>query len=249
MGELHLEIYVERMKREYGVEVKVGEPRVNYRETIAAKAPFNYLHKKQSGGSGQFARVIGHIEPLEEGSEETFEFVNGLVGNNIPPEFIPAVEKGFREAIEKGPQVGHPVTGVRVTLTDGQTHVVDSSEMAFRLAANGAFREAFGAAKPAILEPIMKVEVSVPHEFQGVGIALLNKRKGQMTGSEAQDMAVVIEADVPLSQMFGFSTDLRSATQGKGEFSMEFAAMAPVAGDVRRELIKKYEAERAAERK
>lgn len=249
MGELHLDIYVERMKREYGVEVSVGEPRVNFRETVSAKAPFNYLHKKQSGGSGQFGRVIGYMEPLEEGSTETFEFVNGLVGNNIPPEFLPAVEKGFREAVDKGPQIGHPVTGVRVVLTDGQTHVVDSSEMAFRLAAQGAFREAFAAAKPAILEPVMNVEVSVPHEFQGVGIALLNKRKGQLTGSEAQDMAVVVEAEVPLSQMFGFSTDLRSGTQGKGEFSMEYKMHAPVQGDVRRDLIKKYETERAAEHK
>lgn len=249
MGELHLEIYVERMKREYGVEVKVGEPRVNYRETITSKATFNYLHKKQSGGSGQFARVIGHMEPLEDSSAGSFEFVNGVVGNNIPPEFIPAVEKGFREAVEKGPQIGHPVQGIRVTLTDGQTHVVDSSEMAFRLAANGAFRDAFTAAKPNILEPMMKVEVSVPHEFQGVGIALLNKRKGQMTGSEAHDMVVVIEADVPLSQMFGFSTDLRSATQGKGEFSMEYKSHEYVPGDVRRELVKKYEQERLADMK
>ena len=263
MGELHLDIYVERMRREYGVEVSVGEPRVNFRETITAKAPFNYLHKKQSGGAGQFARVIGHIEPISaEGEEESsgvslgggdpadsFAFTNGIIGNNIPPEFVPAVEKGFREAIEKGPQVGHPVVGVRVVLVDGATHVVDSSEMAFRLAANGAFREAFAAARPSVLEPIMRVEVIVPHEHQGVAIALLNKRKGQMTGSEVQDLNVVIEADVPLAQMFGFSTDLRSGTQGKGEFAMEYTKHAPVGGDVRKELIKRYEAERAAERK
>ncbi len=251
MGELHLDIYVERMKREYSVDVKVGEPRVNFRETLTAKVPFNYLHKKQSGGSGQFARVIGHIEPIGEDEEGAggFEFVNGVVGNNIPPEFLPAVRKGFEEAVVKGPQIGHPVVGVRVTLTDGQTHVVDSSEMAFRMASVGAFREAFTAAKPSVLEPIMSVEVSVPHEFQGVGIALLNKRKGQLTGSEAHDLTVVMQADVPLSQMFGFSTDLRSATQGKGEFSMEYKDHAPVGGDVRRELIKKYEAERLAERK
>ncbi len=248
MGELHLDIYVERMKREYGVEVKVGEPRVNFRETLTGKAAFNYLHKKQSGGSGQFARVIGTIEPMGDGSDG-FEFVNGVVGNNVPPEFIPAVRKGFEEAVTKGPQIGHPVVGVRVTLTDGQTHVVDSSEMAFRLAAMGAFREAFATAKPGVLEPMMAVEVNVPHEFQGVGIALLNKRKGQLTGSEAHDMTVVMTADVPLSQMFGFSTDLRSATQGKGEFAMEYKEHAPVGGDVRRELMKKYEAERLAERK
>jgi len=249
MGELHLEIYVERMKREYSVEVKVGEPRVNFRETITSRAEFNYLHKKQSGGSGQFARVIGYIEPMEEGSSETFEFVNGIVGNNIPPEFIPACEKGFREAINKGPQIGHTVQGIRVVLTDGQTHVVDSSEMAFRVAAQYAFREAFGAARPNILEPVMKVEVNVPHEFQGTAIALLNKRKGQLTGSEAHDLTVAVEADVPLSQMFGFSTDLRSATQGKGEFTMEYKEHAFVSGDIRKELIKKYETERLAEMK
>lgn len=249
MGELHLEIYVERMKREYSVEVKVGEPRVNFRETITSRAEFNYLHKKQSGGSGQFARVIGYVEPLEEGSTETFEFVNGVIGNNIPPEFIPACEKGFREAINKGPQIGHAVQGIRIVLTDGQTHVVDSSEMAFRVAAQYAFREAFGSARPNILEPVMKVEVNVPHEFQGTAIALLNKRKGQLTGSEAHDLTVAVEADVPLSQMFGFSTDLRSATQGKGEFTMEYKEHSFVSGDIRKDLIKKYEAERLAEMK
>ena len=251
MGELHLDIYVERMKREYAVEVKVGEPRVNYRETLTAKVPFNFLHKKQSGGSGQFARVIGFAEPIgeDEANAGGFEFVNGVVGNNIPPEFLPAVRKGFEEAVQKGPQIGHPVVGVRVTLTDGQTHVVDSSEMAFRMASIGAFREAFQAAKPSVLEPIMGVEVSVPHEFQGVGIALLNKRKGQLTGSETHDLTVVMQADVPLSQMFGFSTDLRSATQGKGEFSMEYKEHAAVQNDIRRELVKKYEAERIADRK
>jgi elongation factor G len=267
MGELHLEIYVERMRREYGVDVKVGEPRVNYRETLTQRAEFNYLHKKQSGGSGQFARVIGYVEPLlrdEEGAGggdsaadkkkagktsgdgETFEFVNALTGNNIPPEFVPACERGFREAVGKGPLTGHQVQGVRVVLTDGQTHVVDSSEMAFRVAAGYAFREAFAAARPNILEPVMRVEVSVPHEFQGVGIALVNKRKGQLTGSETNDLSVVVEADVPLSQMFGFSTDLRSATQGKGEFSMEYKDHAFVSGEQRKELMKAYELEKAA---
>lgn len=266
MGELHLEIYVERMRREYGVDVKVGEPRVNYRETLTQRAEFNYLHKKQSGGSGQFARVIGYVEPLlrdedadaageaatkkradkTSGDGVTFEFVNALTGNNIPPEFVPACERGFREAVGKGPLTGHQVQGVRVVLTDGQTHVVDSSEMAFRVAAGYAFREAFAAARPNILEPIMRVEVSVPHEFQGVGIALINKRKGQLTGSEVNDMSVVVEADVPLSQMFGFSTDLRSATQGKGEYSMEYRQHAFVSGEQRKELIKAYELEKAA---
>lgn len=247
MGELHLDVHVERMKREYGVECKVGQPRVNFRETISKRAEFNYLHKKQSGGAGQFARVIGYIEPLEDGSTG-FEFKNAVIGNTIPPEYISGCEKGFKEALHKGAQVGHPVQGVRVVLTDGQTHTVDSSEMAFRIAAQYAFRQSFMEAGPEILEPVMKVEVTVPHEFQGVGMALVNKRKGQLTGSDTQDMAVVIEAEVPLSQMFGFSTDLRSATQGKGEFTMEYQAHQPVAGDVRKELIKKYQAEYKAER-
>ena len=251
MGELHLDIYVERMKREYGVEVKIGEPRVNYRETITSKVNFNFLHKKQSGGAGQFARVIGTIEPIGEDEPNAggFEFVNGVTGNNVPPEFIPAVKKGFEEAVMKGPQIGHPVIGVRVTLTDGQAHVVDSSEMAFRMASIGAFREGFTSAKPSILEPMMAVEVNVPHEFQSVCIGLLNKRKGQLTGSEAHDVSVIMQADVPLSSMFGFSTDLRSATQGKGEFAMEYREHHPVGGDVRKVLVAKHEAERAAERK
>jgi elongation factor G len=207
-------------------ETKVSPPRVNFRETICGKAEFNYLHKKQSGGAGQFARVIGYIEPLSdiesgEAPSTGYEFVNGLVGNNIPPEYVPACEKGFKEAQNKGAQIGHPVQGVRVVLTDGQAHAVDSNEMAFKLAAQYAFRQAFMDARPGILEPIMAVEVVVPHEFQGTAIALLNKRKGQLTGSEAQDLQVVINALVPLAQMFGFSTELRSATQGKGEFSME----------------------------
>ena len=222
MGELHLDVYIQLLKREYGVETKISPPRVNFRETIGARADFNFLHRKQSGGAGQFARVVGYVEPLSdvdagEAPAAGFEFVNALVGNNIPPEYVPACEKGFREAVHKGAQIGHPVQGVRVVLTDGAAHAVDSNEMAFRLAAGYAFRQAFLEARPNILEPIMKVEVVVPHEFQGTAIALLNKRKGQMTGSEAQDLQVVILADVPLSQMFGFSTELRSATQGKGE--------------------------------
>ena len=253
MGELHLDVYIQLLKREYGVETRTSPPRVNFRETIAApRTPFNFLHKKQSGGAGQFARVIGYVEPLSdiEGGEAPaagFEFVNGLVGNNIPPEYVPACEKGFREAMAKGAQIGHPVQGVRVVLTDGAAHAVDSNEMAFRLAAQYAFRAAFLEARPNILEPIMKVEVSLPHEYQGTAIALLNKRKGQLTGTEAQDQQVVIAADVPLSQMFGFSTELRSATQGKGEFTMEYKTQAFVAGDVKRELVKKFEADRKAE--
>lgn len=166
MGELHLEIYVERMRREYGVDCEVGQPAVAFRETLRAKAPFDYLHKKQSGGSGQYGRVVGYVEPLEEGAKETFVFDNHMVGNNIPPEFLPAVERGFVEALGKGALTGHPVVGVRVVLTDGAAHAVDSNELAFKLAAQGAFKQSFGQGRPAVLEPMMKVEVEAPVEFQ-----------------------------------------------------------------------------------
>jgi elongation factor G len=234
MGELHLDVYIQLLRREYGVETRISPPRVNFRETAGARAEFNFLHRKQSGGAGQFARVVGYLEPLAdvdagEAPAAGFEFVNALVGNNIPPEYVPACEKGFREAMLKGAQIGHPVQGVRVVLTDGAAHAVDSNEMAFRLAAGYAFRQAFLEARPNILEPIMKVEVALPTEYQGTAIALLNKRKGQMTGSEAQDLQVTIHADVPLSQMFGFSTELRSATQGKGACAREAAAAAAAA--------------------
>ena len=246
MGELHLDIYVERMKREYKVEAVTGEPRVNYRETLAQKVDFNYLHKKQSGGAGQFARVIGHMEPMPEDSEESTEFVNGLVGNNVPPDYVPACRKGFEEAVKEGYLAGHPVEGVRFVLTDGADHPVDSSEMAFKLATRGAVRQVFEAGGAQLKEPIMKVDVEVPTEFQGVAIGLLNKRKGNLVGQEANDMSVIVQADVPLANMFGFSTDLRSSTQGKGEFTMEYDRHDFVMPDVQAKLVKKYQQERAA---
>jgi elongation factor G len=231
MGELHLDVYVERMKREYSVDLEVSEPRVNYRETIGAKAEFNYLHKKQSGGAGQFGRVIGYMEPLDPNGDENFVFENKIVGNAIPPEYINACKKGFEEALAKGALTGHKVEGVRVCLTDGQAHAVDSSELAFKLAAKYAFTQGFNAAKPQVLEPVMGVEVQAPQEFQGTVISLLNKRRAQLQGSDADDMYVTIQADVPLSMMFGFSTDLRSGTQGKGEFTMEYKEHQPVLPD------------------
>lgn len=246
MGELHLDIYVERMKREYKVEAVTGEPRVNYRETLASKVDFNYLHKKQSGGAGQFARVIGHMEPMPEDSELSTEFVNGLVGNNVPPDYVPACRKGFEEAVKEGYLAGHPVEGVRFVLTDGADHPVDSSEMAFKLATRGAVRQVFEAGGAQLKEPIMKVDVEVPTEFQGVAIGLLNKRKGNLVGQEANDMSVIVQADVPLANMFGFSTDLRSSTQGKGEFTMEYSRHDFVMPDVQAKLVKKYQQERAA---
>jgi len=240
MGELHLEIYVERMKREYNVECEVGKPRVNYRETITKKASFDYLHKKQSGGQGQYGRVVGEIEPLPADYPTKFEFVNGIVGNAIPPNFVPAVEKGFREAVNSGALIGHPVEGVRVTLLDGAAHAVDSSELAFKLASMYAFRSAYEHTAPTVLEPVMAVQVCVPSEFQGAVIGDVNRRKGIVMGSEAEGDDVVIDAHVPLNDMFGYSTALRSMTQGKGEFTMEYAAHTPVTADNLAQLTAHY---------
>ncbi|KAI9014959.1 P-loop containing nucleoside triphosphate hydrolase protein [Gaertneriomyces semiglobifer] len=251
MGELHLEIYVERMKREYNTECTTGKPQVAFRETINAKVPFNYTHKKQSGGSGQFGRVVGYIEPMDEPTEDgrTVEFVNNTVGMNIPTQYIPAIEKGFYEACEKGSLIGHPVTNVRFVLEDGLAHAVDSSEMAFKLASMYAFREAFAKASPTILEPIMDVSLTAPAEYQGPCIGLLNKRKGTIGDSEITDDYVEVKSEVPLNGMFGFSTDLRSCTQGKGEFSMEYKMHAPVASFVQQQLMEDHKKKLAEQRK
>lgn len=246
MGELHLQIYVERMKREYKVDVVTGAPRVNYRETVRAKSDFNYLHKKQSGGSGQFARVIGYIEPLEPSEEgPDVEFVNNIIGNAIPPEYIAACEKGVKEASQKGWLIGHPLTRIRAVITDGQAHSVDSSELAFKTAMIQAVRHAFQKANPTILEPVMAVEVEVPNEFQGTVISELNKRRGLIQTSDADEMVSIVKADVPLQNMFGFSTDLRSLTQGKGEFTMEYKTHDSVTRDVQEELTSEYQKELA----
>lgn len=239
MGELHLDIYVERMKREYGVDCEVGKPRVNFREAITARANFDYLHKKQSGGQGQYGRVVGYLEPIdeEEYPGETFQFENAIIGNAIPPSFLPACEKGFREASNTGLLIGHPVENMRAVLTDGATHPVDSSELAFKIACLNAFRQAYERCKPVVLEPIMEVEVRVPTEFQGTVVGDLNRRKGVIVNSEQEMDDVVIVAEVPLNDMFGYSTLLRSMTQGKGEFSMEYKRHAPVSPDVQRTLV------------
>lgn len=221
MGELHLDIYVERIRREYNAEVTTGNPRVAYRETITQKAAFNYTHRKQTGGSGQYGRVAGYIEPL---SDEDFLFENKITGGAIPTQFIPACEKGFRMSLAKGPKMEFPVTGVKVVIDDGAFHAVDSSDMAFQAAARGAFREAYNKAKPVILEPIMKVVVETPNEFQGAVMGLLNQRRGMIVGTQDEGQTCVIEAQTPLAEMFGFSTVIRSATQGKAQFTMEFSA-------------------------
>jgi elongation factor G len=256
MGELHLDIYVERMRREYKCEVDVGEPRVNYRECITAKASFDYLHKKQSGGSGQYGRVVGYVEPLSEeelkalnassssGNESdktnNIVFENGIIGNAISPGYILACDKGFKEAAQTGGLIGHPVEGMRVVLTDGASHAVDSSEMAFKLAALSAFRQVYDKAKPKILEPVMQVEITVPSEFQGTVIGNVNRRKGTIQDSVAEGDDVIITCVVPLKNMFGYSTELRSMTQGKGEFTMEYFQHQPVSQDVQAELCAEY---------
>jgi elongation factor G len=219
MGELHLEVYVERMRREYGAEVITGNPRVAYRETITQRAEFNYTHKKQTGGSGQFGRVGGYLEPS---LEEDFVFENKVVGGSIPTQFISAVEKGFRACLAKGPKLEFPVTGIKIVINDGASHAVDSSDIAFQQAARGAFREGYMKAKPVVQEPIMKVVVESPTEFQGACMGLMNQRRGMIVGAQDEDVMTVIEALVPLAEMFGFSTILRSATQGKAQFTMEF---------------------------
>ena len=241
MGELHLDVYVERMKREYKAVVKVSPPRVAYRETITRRATYDYLHKKQTGGSGQYGRVCGYMEP---GEGSVMEFVDDVVGGIIPREFIPAVEKGFRSMVEKGALIGAPVTGVRVVLNDGAFHAVDSSDIAFQEAARGAWRAAYSQAQPAVLEPVMKVSVEGPAEFHSNMVGTLMQRRGLILGVTEQDGFSVVDAEVPLAEMFGYSTVIRSATQGKAEFTMEFSRYQIAPREVMDELIKKYQDEK-----
>ena len=238
MGELHLNIYVERMKREFKCEVNVGRPQVAYRETITRPVEYEYTHKKQTGGAGQFAKVQGAFNPLPVEEEKNYEFISKITGGRIPKEYIPAVDKGFQEQMKKGPLLGFPIVGVQAILKDGAYHDVDSSELAFKICAMTAFREHFSKARPAVLEPIMKLEVSAPDEFQGNVIGQINQRRGMIKNTHSQNKFVTIEAEVPLAEMFEYSTELRSATQGKGEFTMEFARYARVPGNVQEELIK-----------
>jgi len=243
MGELHLEVYVERMKREYNVEVATGQPQVAYRETVSQRAEFDTVHKKQTGGSGQYGRVVGYIEPLTEG--EDFEFVSEVRGGNIPTEYIPSVEKGFRACLPKGRLIGFPVTGVRVVVNDGQSHNVDSSDMAFQATARKAFRDVYGRARPIVLEPVMKLEVESPAEFQGAVLKTVMQRRGTVIGTAEEDGFCRLESEVPLSEMFGYATDLRSVTQGKAEFTMEFARYLPVPAEIQKKLIEEHGSQRA----
>ncbi|EQA35169.1 translation elongation factor G [Leptospira inadai serovar Lyme str. 10] len=240
MGELHLEVYIERMKREYGVELVTGAPQVAYRETITQRADFDYTHKKQTGGQGQFGRVAGFIEPIPQEEGKDYEFVNAIVGGSIPREYISSVDKGFKSCLDRGSLIGFPIIGVKLTINDGSYHDVDSSDMAFQIAGRYAFRQGFSKASPQILEPIMRVEVDGPAEFQGAILASLNQRRGMILNTTEQDSYCKVEAEVPLADMFGYSTVIRSSTQGKAEFSMEFSRYAPVPRNVAEELMKKY---------
>ncbi|XP_014275282.1 elongation factor G, mitochondrial [Halyomorpha halys] len=241
MGELHLEIYSQRMEREYNCPVILGKPKVSFRETLVQPCEFDYLHKKQSGGAGQFARVIGVLEPLPPEQNTQLVFKDETSGPNIPKQFVPGIEKGFRLMAEKGLLSGHKLAGIKFRLLDGAHHVVDSSELAFTLAAQGAVKQVFEEGLWQILEPIMAVEVTVPEEFQGAVMGQLNKRHGIITGIEGSDQWVTVFAEVPLNDMFGYVSELRSSTQGKGEYAMEYSRYSPALPEVQDKVILAYQ--------
>lgn len=240
MGELHLEIYVLRIQKEYNCEVIVGKPQVAFRETITKRAELNHTHSKQTGGAGQYARIVGYLEPLPDDAAETYEFASEVVGGSIPKEYIPACDKGFREQLINGPLTGFPVIGVRAVVVDGDYHDVDSSEMSFKICAGDAFKKAFAKADPVILEPIMKLQVLVPDEFQGQVIRQINQRRGLILSSASDGGTTTVDAEVPLTEMFGYLNVLRSATQGKGEFTMELSRYKIVPKNMQEELISNY---------
>ena len=240
MGELHLDVYVERMRREYSAPVDVSPPRVAYRETISRRAEFNYTHKKQTGGSGQYGKIIGYFEPSEGGD---YEYISEISQGRIPKEFIPSVNKGFKSMMAKGRLIGAPIEGIKFVLQDGAFHAVDSSDNAFQECARGAFREYYSKGKPIVLEPVMKVSLEGPSEFHGPMVGTLMQRRGMILGTTEADMFTTIEAEVPLAEMFGYATTLRSSTQGKAEFTMEFSKYSQVPASVQEDLIKKYQEE------
>jgi len=237
MGELHLDIYVERIRREYNVAVEVGAPKVSYREAPTQAAKFNFKHKKQTGGSGQYAHIVGSLEPLPEDAPEPFEFENNVIQGRIPREYIPSVEKGFRAVLNKGPIAGFPIVGLKAILDDGSYHEVDSSYMAFQICGQNCLRETFPQAKPVLLEPVVKVEIEVPTTFQGPVAGELTSRRGMILSSEVHGNTAVIEGEVPLAETFGYSTDLRSMTQGQGTFTMEFSKYRRVPSSIQQEII------------
>jgi elongation factor G len=243
MGELHLDVYVERMRREFKAEVTVGVPNVSYREAPTAEAKFNYKHKKQTGGSGQYAHVVGRLIPLPEDAESSYEFEDNITSGRIPSEYIPAVNKGFQAAMKKGPLAGYEIVGCKMCLDDGSYHSVDSSEMAFRTAARDAFIEAFKKSKPCLLEPIMTVEIEMPGEFQGPVVGDLNSRRGIILATEARNSHTVVRAEVPLANMFGYATVIRGMTRGTGTFSMEMSRYARVPAKISELILEQHRQE------
>jgi len=237
MGELHLDIYVERLRREYGVDVLVSAPKVNYREAPTQPASFNVRHRKQTGGAGQYAHIIGRMEPLPEDCEETFVFEESIFGGHIPRQFIPAIEKGLRSALEKGPLAGYPIVRLKVIVEDGSYHEVDSSDLAFQVCAQQVMREAFPQTKPALLEPIMKIEIECPQAAQGNVVGDLISRRGIVLGTTSLGNLVRIEGEVPLAETFGYSTTLRSLTQGQGTFTLEFACYRQVPPSIQEQIV------------
>ena len=238
MGELHLDIYVERIRREYKVELEVGAPKVSYRESPTRKAEFNFKHKKQTGGAGQYAHIVGWFEPIPEGeSDEPFVFEEHIVGGRIPKNFIPSIEKGFRNVLNKGPLAEYPVAGLKAVINDGSYHEVDSSDRAFQTCAENCFREHFKDTKPAILEPIMKLEIECPEQFQGAITGDVTSRRGMIVHSEMRDGTAHIVAEVPLAETFGYATDIRSMTQGQGTFTMELLTYRKVPASIQEEII------------
>lgn len=246
MGQLHLEIYVERMRREYGVETIVGEPRVAYRETPTKSVEFDYKHRKQTGGSGQYAHIRGRLQPLPEGSEVTHKFTNAVTQGRIPKEYIPAIEDGFVQSLVKGPLCECEITGLELVVEDGSYHDVDSSEMAFKVCAIGMMRENLTRVGMALLEPIMKLEIEAPESFQGSICGHLSSKRGLITSTASRMGTAVIEAEVPLGEMFDYANELRSMTQGKGQFSMEFAKYKQVPKNVQEEVIEKRRKDKEA---
>ncbi len=247
MGELHLEIYVERIRREYKVEVEVGAPKVSYRESATKPAAFDFKHKKQTGGSGQYAHVVGQMAPMTDEEAASTEgellFVDNVTGGRIPKNYIPAIEKGFRNMLAKGPVAGYPVVGIKIDLNDGSYHEVDSSDMAFMVCAQNCFRETFPKMKPALLEPIMLMELEVPENFQGAVVGNISARRGIVLSTDMVGGITKIMAEVPLAETFGYSTDLRSMTQGQGTFTMELSKYRPVPGNIQADVIAERKAE------
>jgi elongation factor G len=241
MGELHLEVLVNRMKSDYKVEANIGKPQVAYRETIRGTVDkYEFTHKKQTGGSGQFARVIIKLEPLEKTADgPLYEFENKVTGGRVPREYIPSVDQGAQDAMQYGILAGYPLVGLKLTLLDGQYHEVDSSEMAFKVAGSMALKEAARKADPALLEPVMAVEVNTPEDYMGDVIGDLNSRRGQIQAMEERAGGRVVRAIVPLSEMFGYVGDLRSRTQGRANYSMQFERYAEVPANVAKEIIAK----------